>query len=129
MGLKNKLRVMIVDDMSVSRGLLVQALDEIGIPNIVHENNGKSALVSLSSSPVHLVISDYNMPEMDGLVLLDNMNKYGMKKKTGFILVTGSTNKGVIEKGKQLGMNNFLRKPFSTAQVKACIEKVFGDLG
>ena len=129
MSLKNKLRVMIVDDMSVSRGLLVQSLEEIGISNIVHENNGKSALVSMTSSPVHLVISDYNMPEMDGIELLNSMNKFGMKKKTGFILVTGTNNKGVIEQGKKLGMNNFLRKPFSTAQVKSCIEKVFGDLG
>ena len=128
MGVKEQLRVMVVDDMSVSRGLIVQSLEEIGISNIVHESNGKSALQTMSSKPVHLVISDYNMPEMDGLSLLSEMRRYGITKKTGFILITGSATNAVISKGKELGMNNYLGKPFSTAQMRTCISKVFGNL-
>ena len=128
MGIKEQLRVLVVDDMSVGRGLIIQSLEEIGITKIAHEANGKDALQSMSSKPVHLVISDYNMPEMDGLTLLSEMGKYGITKKTGFILITGTASKDVIDKGKQLGMNNFLRKPFSTAQMKSCISKVFGNL-
>ena len=128
MGVKAALRVMVVDDTSVSRGLIIQSLEELGIQNIFHEANGRDALNAIANDPVHLVISDYNMPEMDGLQLLDAMNKYGISKKTGFILITGASNSAVIRKGKALGMNNCLRKPFSTLQVKSCIEAVVGRL-
>ena len=128
MGIAGKLRVMVVDDMSVSRGLIIQSLEELGIVNIAHEKNGKDALAKIAESPVHLVISDYNMPEMDGLSLLEGMHKYGLKKKTGFVLITGTANKQIIDKGISLGMNNYLKKPFSTMQMKLCIEKIFGAL-
>lgn len=128
MGVKEQLRVMVVDDTSVSRGLIIQSLEEIGIANIFHEANGKDALNAIAKVPVHLVISDYNMPEMDGLQLLAAMNKYGIKKKTGFILISGTTNSEILKKGKDLGMNNCLRKPFSTVQMKSCIESVVGRL-
>ena len=128
MSLKNKLRVMILDDMSVSRGLLVQALEEIGISNIVHENNGKSALVSMSSTPVHLVISDYNMPEMDGLHLLHYLRNSPQTQKVGFLLITGRADPAIINKGKQLGMNNYIAKPFQPADLKSAIESIVGRL-
>jgi len=128
MGVKEQLKVMVVDDTSVSRGLLTQSLEELGVHNFAQENNGRAALNSIAKNPVHLVISDYNMPEMDGLQLLDAMNKYGIKKKTGFILVTGTATMEIINSGKGLGMNNYLRKPFSTAQMKSCIEAVVGRL-
>ena len=70
MGLKDNLRIMVVDDMATSRGLITQALDEIGIKNYVTENDGKKAFSRLAATPVHLVLSDYNMPGMDGLGLL-----------------------------------------------------------
>ena len=128
MGVKEALRVMVVDDTSVSRALIIQSLEELGIQNIFHEANGRNALQAIAKVPVHLVISDYYMPEMDGLQLLDAMNKYGISKKTGFVLITGATNSAIIKKGKQLGMNNCLRKPFSTIQMKSCIESVVGRL-
>ncbi len=128
MGVKESLRVMVVDDTSVSRGLIIQCLEELGISNIVHEVNGREALNAIAKSPVHLVVSDYNMPEMDGLQLLDAMNKYGISKQTGFILVTGTASAEVINAGKALGMNNYIRKPFSTMKLKGAIESVFGRL-
>ena len=67
MSLKDSLRVMIVDDMGVSRGLLIQAIEEMGIWKNQAENDGRVALTKLVSDPVHLVLSDYNMPGMDGL--------------------------------------------------------------
>lgn len=67
MSIKNALRIMVVDDMSTSRGLIFQALDEIGIKNTCFEVCGSDALATLSAKPVHLVISDFNMPGMNGL--------------------------------------------------------------
>ena len=62
MTLKSQLRVLVVDDMSTSRGLISQALDEIGIKNYFTENDGDTAWRSMIGRPVHLVLSDFNMP-------------------------------------------------------------------
>ncbi len=128
MSLREQLRVMVVDDMSTSRGLIMQALDSIGIQNVASTGDGKSAIAALAKSPVHLVISDYNMPEMDGLHLLHYLRSSPPTQKTGFLLITGKADPAVINKGKQLGMNNFLAKPFQPDQLKAAIEAIVGKL-
>ncbi|AZQ67853.1 response regulator [Silicimonas algicola] len=128
MSLRDQLRVMVVDDMSTSRGLITQALDAIGIRNVATASDGKSALASLAKSPVHLVISDYNMPEMDGLHLLHYLRNTPQTQKTGFLLITGRADPAIINKGKQLGMNNFLPKPFQPADLKSAIEAIVGRL-
>jgi len=128
MALRDKLRVLVVDDMAVSRGLLTQALDQLSIKNYASVSNGQEAIQFLSKTPVHLVISDYNMPRMDGLGLLKTMRSQATMAKTGFIMVTGSQDATVIQRGSQLGMNNFLKKPFTAAQMRESIEKVFGRL-
>lgn len=128
MSLKDKLRVMVVDDMSTSRGLITQSLDEIGIPNYATSNDGVDALRQIRAKPVHLVISDYNMPEMNGIELLGGLRKEPTSARVGFILITGKATREIVEKGASLGMNNFLKKPFSVPEMKACIEKVVGAL-
>lgn len=128
MALRERLRVMVVDDMSTSRGLITQALDAIGVSQYATAADGRSALESILKSPVHLVISDYNMPEMDGLHLLHYMRSQAQTKKTGFLLITGRADPQVIAKGKQLGMNNYLAKPFDTAGLKKAIEEIVGRL-
>jgi two-component system chemotaxis response regulator CheY len=128
MSLKASLRVMIVDDMGVSRGLLVQAIEEIGIWKNQAENDGQSALQKLIADPVHLVLSDYNMPGMDGLQLLQALRQNKSTARIGFILVTGSPTPDLVAKGKSLGLNNIIKKPFSTASLKQCIESVVGRL-
>ena len=128
MSLKDQLKVMIVDDMTTSRGLIEQAMNEIGVWNVVSEADGQSAFRTLMAKPVHLVISDYNMPNMDGLQLLEQLRLSKATARIGFILVTGRADNAVLQKGRQLGMNNCLLKPFSVPQMKACIEKVVGRL-
>ena len=128
MSLKDMLHVMVVDDMSTSRGLVTQSLDEIGIKKYYTENDGANAWRRLVVQPVHLVISDYNMDGMDGLQLLEALRTHPKTAKIGFILITGRADAALIAKGKQLAMNNFLKKPFNTASLKACIEKVVGRL-
>ena len=66
MSVRDKLRVLVVDDMSTSRGLLLQGLDNLGISQVEYAESGSSAIASLSRRPVHLVLSDYHMPGMDG---------------------------------------------------------------
>ncbi|MGJ8589758.1 MAG: response regulator [Yoonia sp.] len=128
MSLKDSLRVMIVDDMGVSRGLLVQAVEEMGIWKNQAENDGRAALQKLIADPVHLVLSDYNMPGMDGLQLLQALRQNRSTARIGFILVTGNPTPDLVSKGKALGLNNIIKKPFTTASMKQCIESVVGRL-
>ncbi|WP_068114852.1 response regulator [Tropicimonas marinistellae] len=128
MALRDMLHVMVVDDMSTSRGLILQALDSFGIRNVRHSTDGPSALQALTAQPAHLVISDYNMPGMDGLHLLHALRQSPNLKKVGFILITGKAERSIIEAGKKLGMNNFIRKPFEPKDMLTCIEAVVGRL-
>ncbi len=128
MALRDQLRIMVVDDMSTSRGLITQALDAMGIRQVVSNTDGPAALKTLEKTPVHLVISDYNMPGMDGLQLLHALRSNARTKGLGFILITGRADREVIETGKKLGMNNFLEKPFTPQELRTCIEAVVGRL-
>ncbi len=128
MSLKDSLRVMVVDDMSVSRALITQSLEEIGIKHVATEADSTAALGKLASNPVHLVISDMNMPGLSGLDLLGAIRQNRNTQRMGFILITGTPTPEIMQKGQQLGLNNLIRKPFTTATVKASIERVVGPL-
>ena len=128
MSLKDSLRVMVVDDMSVSRALISQSLEEIGIKHVATESDSKAALGKLASNPVHLVISDMNMPGLSGLDLLGALRQGRATQRIGFILITGTPTPEILQKGQQLGLNNLIRKPFTTSTVKASIERVVGPL-
>lgn len=128
MALRDQLRIMVVDDMSTSRGLITQALDAMGIRQVGYASDGPGALEALSKSPVHLVLSDYNMPGMDGLQLLHSLRNDARTRGVGFILITGRADKEIIDNGRRLGMNNFIKKPFTPQDLKACIEAVVGRL-
>ena len=128
MALRDQIRIMVVDDMSTSRGLITQALDAFGVRNVSTAENGKQALQTLATKPAHLVISDYNMPEMDGLQLLHYLRVSPKTQKIGFVLITGRAEQQIIDHGKKLGMNNYLKKPFQPNDLKNCIEAVVGRL-
>jgi two-component system chemotaxis response regulator CheY len=128
MSIRDKLQVMVVDDMSTSRGLILQALDSFGLRNVQYASDGASALSSLGQRPVHLVISDYNMPGMSGLDLLAAMRGDARLARTGFILITGKADREIIDTGRRLGMNNFIKKPFEPKELLTTIEAVVGRL-
>ena len=128
MPLKSQLHIMVVDDTAVSRGLMEQGLEAIGLRNLQFEADGESAYRRLVSAPVHLVISDMNMPGMDGLSLLEALRNHRVTQNIGFILVTGKASKDLILRGQKAGMNNFIAKPFTPQQLLASIEAVTGKL-
>lgn len=128
MALRDQLRIMVVDDMSTSRGLITQALDGFGIRQVESAADGASALAKMGTWPVHLVISDMNMPGMNGLQLLHTLRSNARTKGVGFLLITGKADREVIETGRKLGMNNFLRKPFQPDELRKAIEAMVGRL-
>ena len=128
MSLAQNLQVIVVDDTYVSRTLLVDTLDQLGIRNVAMAKDGTEALKALMAKPVHLVISDMNMPGLDGLGLLKALREYKPTSRIGFILVTGSADKTLIDRGRQIGLNNYVKKPITTASMKTAIESVVGRL-
>lgn len=128
MSIKDQLKILVVDDTSTSRGLITQGLETIGIMKINAVANGRDAITTIQRAPVHLVISDFNMPEMNGLELLKTLRTTPATRTTAFILITGKATKEMIDAGKALGMNNFLKKPFTQQELRTCIEAVVGRL-
>lgn len=128
MSLKDSIRIMVVDDMSISRALITQSLEEIGIQHIGIESDPKLALGKLAAAPVHLVISDMNMPGMSGLQLLDALRHNKATQRIGFILITGTPSPEILKRGQELGVNNLVKKPFTTVTLKGAIERVVGKL-
>ncbi len=128
MALRDKLRTIVVDDMSTSRGLITQALDGFGVRQVETAADGATALEKIANWPVHLVISDMNMPGMNGLQLLHALRTRQATKGVGFLLITGKADRETIETGKKLGMNNFIKKPFQPNELRNAIEAVVGRL-
>jgi two-component system, chemotaxis family, chemotaxis protein CheY len=128
MGYLSHLKCMIVDDMQTSRMLIRSALEELGVTQIAIAADGEQALKSLMVQPLPLVISDYNMPKLDGLSLLRALRAYGPTSKVAFIMMTGRGDQDLIDKAKPYGVTGYLSKPFTAATVKAHIEKVIGRL-
>jgi len=122
------LRVLIVDDQLTSRLLIRGGLQELGVSDIEMAADGEQAFKIMMAKPAHLVISDFNMPKMDGIAFLRAIRNYEPTKKSAFILLTGRGDKELIERARQNGANNVLAKPFTIPVLKAQIEGVVGRL-
>ncbi len=128
MSVADQLRVLIVDDTSTSRLLLRDALDQIGVHKVFFATDGEKALKFMMDTPAHLVISDVNMPVMDGMGLLKAIRGYKPTQRVPFIVLTGQADKAIVETAAKLGVNNYLVKPVTVAKLKTAIEAIFGKL-
>ena len=122
------LNVLVVDDQLTMRSLIRNSLQQIGVREISEAADGELALRSIITKPVHLVISDFNMPNLDGLGLLRGIRAHPPIAKTAFIMLTGRADRELVQRAVQFGVNNYLVKPFTTAQLKEKLEGVFGPL-
>lgn len=84
MPLASVLKVMIADDQQTSRLLIRSALSDIGITNVAMAKDGEEAFQMLTKAPVHLVVSDYHMPKMNGVELLRAVRAHGPTQKSAF---------------------------------------------
>ena len=122
------IHVLVVDDQVSIRSLVRSGLNQLGVQHIGEADDGAEALKSLELNPVHLVISDFNMPKMDGLELLRAMRANPATANTAFIMLTGRADRDLVHRAVQLGVNNYLVKPFNVQILKGKIEQVFGAL-
>ena len=122
------LKVLIVDDQQSMRLLVRGGLQQLGFREFEEAADGEAGMRSLISTPVDLVISDFNMPKMDGLGLLRAVRVYPPTAKTAYIMLTGRGDMDLVQRAVQFGVNNFLVKPFTVATLREKIEAVFGPL-
>ena len=120
--------VVVVDDQLSIRGLVRAGLNSIGINQVREFATAAEALGSLKAQPSNIVISDFNMPEMDGLEFLRALRADQKFKNTAFILLTGRADKDLVQRAVQFGANNYLVKPFTVATLKTKMEQVVGAI-
>lgn len=120
--------VLVVDDQMTIRSLVRSGLQQLGFKDIREASDGEAALRALLSQPAHLIISDYNMPKLDGLGLLRAVRAHPPLKSTAFIMLTGRADSDLVQRAVQFGVNNYLVKPFTVQVLKDKIEGVFGAL-
>ncbi len=120
--------VLVVDDQLTIRALVRSGLQQLGFKDIREAADGEAALRALLAEPVHLVISDYNMPKLDGQGLLRAVRAHPPLRSTAFIMLTGRADTDLVQRAVQFGVNNYLVKPFTVQILKEKIEAVFGVL-
>jgi two-component system, chemotaxis family, chemotaxis protein CheY len=122
------IKALVVDDQQTIRSLVRNGLREIGLTDIREAVDGEDGLRSLLASPVNLVISDYNMPKLDGLTFLRAVRTAPQLKGVGFIMLTGRADNDLVQRAVQFGVNNYLVKPFTVATLRQKLEDVYGAL-
>ena len=122
------IHTLIVDDQMSMRGLIRTSLQQIGFREFREASDGEAGLREMIARPAHLVISDFNMPKLDGLGLLRAVRAHPPTAGSAFIMLTGRADKELVQRAVQFGVNNYLVKPFTVAQLKEKVEGVFGVL-
>jgi two-component system chemotaxis response regulator CheY len=119
-------RIVIVDDQASIRHLVFSSLQQIGYRNLVECGDGEEALNEIIARRPDLVISDVNMPKLDGLGLLRAIRTKPGFEKIPLILLTSRAETDVIMKAMELKVNNYLVKPFALTALKRKVEAVIG---
>ncbi len=114
--------IMLVDDSTSIRNLLKNSL--IGTYSVLEAEHGKDALAKLDGAKVDLFLLDVNMPEMDGIELLEEIKKLSAYKDTPVLMLTTETKEELRTKGRELGASGWIVKPCETDKLLAAIQKV-----
>jgi two-component system, chemotaxis family, chemotaxis protein CheY len=122
------IRVMIVDDEHVMRTLVRRSLQHIGISQVFEAKDGFEALPKVLEERIHIIISDYGMPVMNGLDLLEAVRTDPLLNKVGFIMLSGVTDNEIVRKAEALGVNGYIIKPFSLVDLQQRLDNLFHKL-
>jgi two-component system, chemotaxis family, chemotaxis protein CheY len=112
--------LLIVDDSAAIRKILQRVLQQIEIPlgNVFEASDGKQALDVLNQHPVSLVLSDINMPNMDGIELLRILRSSVQWQDLPVIMITTEGSQAKVAEAAKLGATSYVRKPFTADQLR-----------
>ena len=119
------LKILVVDDFSATRTLVINHLSELGYSNTVEAENGVSALSKLKSALFDLVVTDCSMSDMSGLDLLKQIRADSDLKHIPVLMVTSEDLQGNIITAIKAGLNDYIVRPFEEYTFKQKLEKIF----
>jgi CheY-like chemotaxis protein len=120
--------VVVIDDASVVREVIVKNLQKIGFEenNIFQADDGLAGVNILRAEKIDLIISDWNMPKMDGLELLHTIKQYPELASIPFIMITSETEKDKVDEAFKAGVNQYICKPFKPDYFEEKIQQTLG---
>jgi two-component system chemotaxis response regulator CheY len=119
--------VLVVDDSAMMRKIVIKNLKDCGYDvTIVEASDGKEGLEKFAAGGIDLVLSDWNMPNMDGLSMVREMRKLDPDKKVPVIMVTTEGSADKVKEAVLAGANNYLAKPFTPERFKEKLSKILG---
>ncbi len=119
------IKILVVDDMSTMRRIIRTILNQLGYSNIEEAENGKQALAKLKKEKFDFVVTDWNMPEMDGLSLVKAIRSDQELKHIPVLMVTAEAKKENVMEALKAGVNNYIVKPFTPEVLREKMEKIF----
>lgn len=127
--LDKSMKILVVDDFSTMRRIIKNLLRDLGFSNIEEADDGTTALPMLQNSAFDFVVTDWNMPGMQGIDLLRAIREDAELKDIPVLMVTAEAKREQIIEAAQAGVNGYIVKPFTAATLKEKLEKVFERLG
>lgn len=121
------LRVLLVDDSPSARKFMRRVLENLGIDKFYEAENGREAVAILSETMVDLVVTDYNMPEMDGQALVEYIRTQSWQNSVPVLMVTSETNESRLAAVQESGVSGICDKPFEPAFVKRLVWNLLGQ--
>ncbi len=122
-----QINVLVVDDFSTMRRLIKKILTDMGAETIFEAENGANALEVLKREKIDLVICDWNMPSMSGVVLLERVRNDERFADMPFIMVTAEGKKDNILEATRRGVTGYVTKPFGAEALRSKIKAMFGN--
>ena len=126
---RTSLKFLVVDDFSTMRRIVRNLLKELGFTNVDEAEDGAVALTKLREGNFEFVVSDWNMPNMDGLTLLQNVRADARLKTLPFLMITAEAKKENIIAAAQAGASGYIVKPFTAATLQEKLDKIFEKMG
>jgi len=124
-----KLKFLVVDDFSTMRRIVRNLLKELGYTNVEEAEDGAVALQKLQGGGFDFVVSDWNMPNMDGLTLLQKVRADAALKHLPVLMITAEAKKENIIAAAQAGASGYIVKPFTAATLNEKLVKIFEKMG
>ena len=119
------MKILIVDDFSTMRRIIKNLLRDLGFTNTSEADDGQTALPMLQQGGFDFLVTDWNMPGMEGIELLKRVRADENLKSLPVLLVTAEAKKEQIVEAAQAGVNGYIVKPFTSGTLKEKIEKIF----